>query len=230
MSGKMLTTLVIRSSVWLGLMGVAMFLSAGSWTWAPGWAFLAIFVFGSIGFCAWLIRRDPALLMSRLTPLEQSADQPWWDKLFLLGFIAFWFVWLGLMAADNARWHLSPVPLWLQVVGGLLIVAGFAVTMPVFAANSFAAPVVRVQEERKQRVIDSGPYAWVRHPMYAAASLYLIGMPLMLGAWWGLIGTAMFMIGVSIRAIGEENKLKRELPGYADYMSRVRYRLVPGIF
>lgn len=230
MSGKMWAMLVIRSSIWLGLMGVVMFLAAGSWTWIPGWAFLAIFVFGSIGFCAWLIRRDPALLMSRLTPLEQSAGQPWWDRVFLLVFIGFWFVWIGLMAVDNARWHFSPVPLWLQVVGGVMIVLGFIATIPVFAANSFAAPVVRIQEDRKQHVIDTGPYAWVRHPMYAAATLYLIGMPLMLGAWWGLAGTAAFLIGVSIRSIGEENKLKRELPGYAEYMSRVRYRLIPGLF
>src|SRR6185312_5819499 len=99
MSGKMLTMLVVRSGVWLGLMGVVLFLSAGSWTWAPGWAFLAIFVVGSIAFCAWLIKRDPALLMSRLTPLEQDAGQLWWDRIFLLVFIGFWFVWLGLMAA-----------------------------------------------------------------------------------------------------------------------------------
>jgi protein-S-isoprenylcysteine O-methyltransferase Ste14 len=102
--------------------------------------------------------------------------------------------------------------------------------VPVFAANTFAAPVVRIQSERNQRVIDTGPYALVRHPMYAAALLYLVGMPLLLGSWYGLIGTVIFAMGISARAVQEERKLQRELPGYADYITRVRYRLIPGIW
>ena len=159
-------------------------------------------------------------------PLARDG-QPWWDRLFLVGFIAFWFVWLAFMGADAARFHWSQMPPWLGILGALLVITGFAATMPVFAANSFAAPSVTLQSGRGQHVIDSGPYALVRHPMYAAAMLYLVGLPLMLGSWYGLIGSAAFIVGVSFRAVGEERKLARELPGYAEYMTRVPWRLVP---
>ena len=225
----MIFKIVVQSSAWIGFMALWLFLPAGNWFWPQGWAFIAIFSIGSAAFVAWLIKRDPALLASRMD-VSARKDQPWWDRLFLFGFIAFWFLWLAFMAVDAQRWHWSHMPLWLEVTGGLLIVAGFAAVMPVFAANSFAAPVLTVQGERGQRVIDSGPYALVRHPMYAVSALYLVGMPLLLGSWLGLIGTATLLIGVSFRAVGEERKLARELPGYGDYMARVRWRLVPYVW
>jgi protein-S-isoprenylcysteine O-methyltransferase Ste14 len=225
----MMLKIFVQSAAWIGFMALWLFLPAGNWGWVQGWAFIAIFTVGSTLFVAWLIQRDPALLASRMD-VSARAGQPWWDRVFLFGFIAFWFCWLAFMAAETQRWHWSHMPAWLEAFGGLLIVAGFAATMPVFAANSFAAPVIAVQGERAQRVIDSGPYALVRHPMYAASALYLIGMPLLLGSWYGLLGTAAFLIGVSLRAIGEEQKLARELPGYAAYMARVPWRLVPYVW
>lgn len=225
----MLLKIVVQTTLWLGAMALPLFLGAGRWDWLEGWAFVAIFGIGSAVFVAWLLPRDPALLASRMD-VSARADQPWWDKLFLFGFILFWFAWLAFMAADAERWHWSHVPIWLKVAGGLLVIAGFSATVPVFAANSFAAPVVEVQTDRHQRVIDTGPYALVRHPMYAAAALYLTGLPLMFGSWYGLIGTLAFMLGVSWRAVGEERKLARELPGYAAYMARVRWRLVPYVW
>jgi protein-S-isoprenylcysteine O-methyltransferase Ste14 len=222
----MLPRITAQTVVWIGAMAVPLFLGAGDWGWTQGWAFVVLFGAESALFIAWLIRRDPALLESRMHPLAKEG-QPWWDRLFLLGFIAFWFFWLAFMAADAHRWRWSHVPGWLEIFGALLVAGGFAATMPVFAANSFAAPTINVQNERGQHVIDTGPYALVRHPMYAAAMLYLIGIPLLLGSWFGLIGSATFVVGVSFRAMGEERKLARELPGYADYMARVPWRLVP---
>jgi protein-S-isoprenylcysteine O-methyltransferase Ste14 len=89
---------------------------------------------------------------------------------------------------------------------------------------------VRIQAERKQRVIDTGPYAFVRHPMYAAALLYLVGMPLLLGSWYGFLLVPVIVAGLAPRAVFEERLLERDLPGYADYMRRVRYRLIPGLW
>lgn len=222
----LLLKIVVQTTAWIGAMAVCLFVGAGNWRWTGGWAFVAIFTIGSALFVGWLLKRDPALLASRMD-VSARASQPWWDRVFLFGFIAFWFAWLAFMAADAERWHWSHVPAWLAVTGGLLIIAGFAATIPVFAANSFAAPVIEIQEGRGQRVIDTGPYALVRHPMYAAAALYLIGIPLLLGSWLGFIGSAVFLIGVSWRAIGEEKTLARELPGYGAYMERVRWRLIP---
>jgi protein-S-isoprenylcysteine O-methyltransferase Ste14 len=202
---------------------------AGNWQWAQAWAFLSIFAVGSCAFGAWLLRRDPALLASRLGPLVQKG-QPMWDRIFLLAFILIWCGWLVLMALDAQRWHTSAVPPALNIVGGALMIAGFLATMLVFRENSFAAPVVRVQAEREQRLIDTGPYAVVRHPMYASAVLYLAGMPLLLGSWYGLLILPLMILGIAPRAVFEERLLKRELPGYADYMKRVRYRLIPGVW
>jgi protein-S-isoprenylcysteine O-methyltransferase Ste14 len=226
---KLMTRLVIQTSVWIGCMGLLLFLAAGDWQWRQGWAFIAIFVLGSLGFSAWLIRHDPALLESRLGPLSEPG-QPLWDKIFLGLFILVWLGWLMLMGLDAARWRTSDMPVWLNIVGGVLVLAGFLATMLVLRENTFAAPVVRVQAERKQRLIDTGPYAYIRHPMYAAAILYLIGMPLLLGSWYGLLVVPLFIVGLAPRAIFEERLLKRELPGYADYMNRVRYRLIPGLW
>lgn len=226
---KLLLSLVVKTALWFGLMGALLFAAAGDWGWPQGWAFIAIYVLGSILFCSWLMRRDPALLAARLGPLSQRG-QPLWDKLFLFAFILVWFGWLALMGLDARRWKTSHMPPWLNGAGAVLIIAGFLATMRVFRENSFAAPVVRLQSERGQHVIDTGPYALVRHPMYASALLYLIGMPLLLGSWYGLLVMPLFLAGLMPRAVAEENMLKQRLPGYADYMTRVRYRLIPGIW
>jgi protein-S-isoprenylcysteine O-methyltransferase Ste14 len=112
----------------------------------------------------------------------------------------------------------------------LLMAAGFAGVMRVFRENSFAAPVVRIQSEREQRVIDTGPYAVVRHPMYAMGLLYIVGIPLLLGSWLGLAAAPLFLIGLVPRSLMEERILRRDLPGYGDYMARVRFRLIPEIW
>src|SRR5690242_959230 len=226
----MIVRTALISALWIGLMGVCLFLAAGDWTWPQGWAFIAIYFFGSLGFGAYYARRDPALLKSRMEPLKDKGA-PWWDRAFLLTFVTIWFLWLIFMGMDAGRWHLAaPMPVAVNVIGGLLIVAGFLATLAVFNVNSFAEPTVRLQSDRGQHVIDTGPYALVRHPMYASAILYLFGMPLLLGSTWGLLVPPLFIIAVSLRAIGEENKLARELPGYADYMNRVPYRLVPFVW
>jgi protein-S-isoprenylcysteine O-methyltransferase Ste14 len=226
----MILRTAITSALWIGLMGLCLLVAAGNWAWPQGWAFIAIYFFGSIGFAAYYAKRDPALLKSRMEPLKDKGA-PWWDRVFLLTFIAIWFLWLIFMGVDAGRWHLTaPVPVAVNVIGGLLIVAGFLATLAVFNVNSFAEPTVRLQSDRGQHVIDTGPYALVRHPMYASAILYLFGMPLLLGSTWGLLVPPLFIIAVSLRAIGEENKLARELPGYADYMTRVPYRLVPFVW
>jgi len=227
--GNLLLRLCLQTGVWLAIMAGLLLGGAKNAAWPQGLIYLAIFTLGSVVFGARLLKRDPGLLAARLGALNQKG-QPLWDKLFLLVFIGFFLGWLWLMARDAQVWRLSHMPMWLNVAGGLLVLAGFAGVMRVFRENSFAAPVVRVQAEREQRVIDTGPYAHVRHPMYAAMLLYLTGMPLLLGSWLGLVGAAVIMLAMARRAVGEEGVLARELAGYAAYRTRVRYRLIPGIW
>jgi protein-S-isoprenylcysteine O-methyltransferase Ste14 len=118
----------------------------------------------------------------------------------------------------------------LQALGLAMYLLSTGFIMWVFHENSFAAPVVKVQAERHHRVISSGPYAWVRHPMYSSVMLFFIGTPLLLGSWWGLAMAPLFAVLFAIRARIEERTLLASLPGYADYTTRVRYRLVPGLW
>jgi protein-S-isoprenylcysteine O-methyltransferase Ste14 len=105
-----------------------------------------------------------------------------------------------------------------------------AFIMWVFRENSFAAPVVKVQSARAHRVVSTGPYALVRHPMYSGIMLFFVGVPLLLGSWWGVAIALLFIVLFAIRARIEERALIDGLPGYADYAARVRYRLVPGVW
>lgn len=228
-TGNLLLRLCLQTGVWLAIMAGLLLGGAKNALWPQGLIYLAIFTLGSVVFGARLFKRDPGLLAARLGALNQKG-QPFWDKVFLPIFIGAFLVWMWLMARDAQVWRLSHMPVWLNVMGGVLVLAGYAGVMRVFRENSFAAPVVRVQAERQQRVIDTGPYAHVRHPMYAAMLLYLTGLPLLLGSWWGLAGAAVIALAMARRAVAEEGVLAHELAGYADYRSRVRYRLIPGIW
>jgi len=219
----------LQTGIFLAVMAALLFSGAGSWRWPQAWAFLAIFAIGSGVFGVWLLNRDPALLAARLGSFSQKG-QPLWDKLFLFLFMALWLGWLWLMGRDARVWHLSSLPPWLNLAGGLMLIAGFFGVARVFQENSFAAPVIRVQSERAQQVIDTGPYAWVRHPMYAWALLYMFGTPLLLGSWLGLAVACLMVIGLARRAMLEEQMLRRDLTGYDQYMTRVRFRLIPGIW
>ena len=157
-------------------------------------------------------------------------DQKPWDRLFLVGVAVGYAAWLAAMAWDARRAPWSHVPLWAQVAGGALIVASYLGIAWVFRTNSFAAPVIKIDAGRKQTVISTGPYVYVRHPMYAFALWQFVGGPLMLGSWWGLAGATLFTLAIAGRTLGEEKMLRAELAGYEDYTRRVRWRFVPGIW
>src|SRR5262249_1768899 len=143
---------------------------------------------------------------------------------FVIGFYA----WLAFMSHDAARTGFHAMPVSLQILGFLVIVINGAGTWWTFRENAFAAPVVKIQEN--QRVIDTGPYAFVRHPMYASALFLFLGVPLLLGSWMGLAFSLLFIAGLAWRTVREEHTLRTELPGYEAYAARVRYRFVPGVW
>ena len=129
-----------------------------------------------------------------------------------------------------ANLQASDVPLALQMLGLAMYLLSTGFIMWVFRVNSFAAPVVKVQTERHHHVISSGPYAWVRHPMYSGVMLFFFGAPLLVGSWWGVLIAPLFAVLFAARAGIEERALAAGLPDYADYAARVRYRLVPGVW
>jgi protein-S-isoprenylcysteine O-methyltransferase Ste14 len=224
----MIRRLLIQNVIWIVGMGALLFASAGTLLWPAAWVFLGTMAVLGLVSGLWLARIDPALLAERMNPMMQGA-QPASDKIFMVvfGFAALsWFILIGL----ERRANVSDMPVALQTLGLLLLVLSTGFVLWVMRENSFAAPVIKIQTERGHRVIDSGPYAWVRHPMYSGTILFFAGMPLLLGSWWGLIMAPLFVVLFGFRARLEERALVAGLPGYADYLTRVRYRLIPGIW
>jgi len=221
---KALTVLVMSFL----LMALILFLAAGTLLWPAGWIYL-ILLFGwlLVGIVL-LLKYNPGLLEERLS-LSQP-NQKAWDRIFLLLFELFLFAWLVLMALDAVRFHWSQMPLALQVVGAIALVASFILISLTFRENAFLSPTVRIQQERGQTVISTGPYHYVRHPMYAGGLLLFLGTPLLLGSWYGLLLVLIMIPAGAVRAVLEERMLREVLPGYAAYMAQVKYRLIPYVW
>lgn len=223
----MLLNLIARSV--LGTIGFALllFLPAGTIDWPEAWVFLAIFIVSGVGIGLWLLRTNPALLAARMAPMMGKAQRPR-DRALMAAIMAVFFSWYAFIAFDARRFHWSQVPVWLEAVGALLIVISFLGNITVLKANSFASVEVRIQPG--QTVVSTGPYAVVRHPMYAYVLPMFVGTPLLLGSFWGLVWLLAMVPLMGWRAVGEEAVLLDGLPGYRDYAARVRYRLIPGIW
>ena len=208
------------------LFAALIFWPAGTFAYWQGWLFLGIFAATTIGFTVYLAIYDKPLLERRMKAGPQY-EREWSQKIIVsLVFIAF-FASIVLPAFDY-RYHWSPIAPWVSILGNVLIVLSFVFIFRVVRVNSFAASNIRV--EQAQKVIDTGPYAHVRHPMYAGAIWLFIGIPLALGSWWSL-GLVVPVIPVLLwRLLDEERVLQRDLPGYAEYMRRVRFRLIPFVW
>jgi protein-S-isoprenylcysteine O-methyltransferase Ste14 len=224
----MIAKLLLQNTIVVIAMGALLFAAAGSLDWPAAWVMLIVSAILGPACGLWLAKTDPALLAERMRPTFQ-ADQPAADKIFMLVFFLVLLLWLVAIGLDR-RANASDVPLLLQALGLAMYLLSIAFIMWVFRENSFAAPVVKVQAARHQRVISSGPYAFVRHPMYSGVMLYFLGIPLLLGSWWGVAIAPAFAVLFAIRARIEERALVEGLPDYADYAARVRYRLVPGLW
>ena len=226
---KLIPKLLLQIVLMLVVFAGVMFGAAGTLDWPTGWAYLALFAVVTLVISLWLASIDPGLLAERMKAPVQKGQKPW-DRVFLLVLAVVYFGWLALMAWDARRMAWSHVAVWVQVAGGVLIVASYLGIAWVYRTNSFAAPVIKIQTERHQTVVSTGPYAFVRHPMYAFALLQFVGGPLMLGSWWGLAGALPITLAVAVRTVGEEKMLRTELQGYEDYARRVRWRYAPGIW
>lgn len=224
----MIAKWLLQTFVWILGFAVLLFVPAGTLHWPGAWAFLAFMVVTGLACGGWLAKNNPGLLAERMkSPIQ--ADQPADDKKLLAVFFAVNLIWMIAMGFDE-RFHPGQMPLTLQALGLALLIASSAFIMWVFIVNTFAAAIVKVQSERGHHVISSGPYAYVRHPMYTGGVLFMIGASLLIGSWWGVAISPIFAILFAVRTRIEERTLTTGLPGYADYASRVRYRLVPGVW
>src|SRR5262245_49296726 len=217
---------------WLALaalavvMGLLLFVPAGTIRYWQAWVYLSLFIGASALTTLYLIRKDPALLQRRMSGGPTAEKRPVQKFIMLctsIGFIA-----LLVVPALDHRFGWSTVPLGVVVAGNVLAAIGFCVIALVYRENTFSSATIEVAED--QRVISTGPYAIVRHPMYAGGSLYLLGTPLGLGSYWGLVPIAATMPFLIWRLFDEEAFLVRNLLGYSEYQRRVRHRLVPFVW
>lgn len=225
----MIAKLIVQTLVVYGLMAALLLGAAGTWRWPQAWVFIIEMMASGIAIGLWLARYDPGLLAERMSsPLQRG--QAAGDKVLLLCLFIAWPAWLVFMALDAARFEWSHLPAWTQVAGALLILVAMYAFYCTFRENSFAAPVVKIQKERGQTVVTTGPYSLVRHPMYAGGSLLFFAIPMLLGSGYGLALAPAWVILLMLRIPLEERVLRENLAGYGDYMKRVRYRLVPGVW
>ncbi len=222
----------LNAQAWLSLvflavvMGLLLFIPAGTIRYWQAWVYLSIFMGASLLTTLYLMKNDPALLKRRMRG-GPTAEKRRKQKLIMLctsiGFIA-----LLVVPALDHRFRWSAMPLSYVSAGDVLVVIGFYFIFLVYKENPFTSATIEVAED--QKVISTGPYAIVRHPMYASALLYLVGTPLALGSFWGLLPLLAMIPFLIWRLYDEESLLAINLSGYTEYQKKVRHRLIPFIW
>ncbi len=205
------------------ILGLFLFIPAWTLNYWQAWVFILVFTTCVNAIGVYLSIKDPALLERRKKvgpAAEQSMAQRIIMSIALTSIVA-----LLVFCALDRRFSWTPAPAYISLVGDVLVASGLLLNLLVFKANSFGGSTVQTFEA--QTVITTGPYALIRHPMYAGVLVMMIGVPLALGSWGGLVILALVLPGLIWRILDEENLLKKELPGYTEYTQKVRYRLIP---
>ena len=213
------------------ILGVAILLLwlSGNWRWVEGWIFDICWVSLLAAIFLWLYYKDPALLAERMR-LPGSGGESRADMAIVIGVKLGWIAWIVLPPLD-VRFGWTPrLPLWSEICGGVLLLAGSCFMFRAFTDNTYLSQLVRIQSERGQRVVDTGVYGLVRHPMYLGASLLFVGGALLLGSVLGLVVALAEVLLFVLRIFVEEKLLARDLEGYVAYREKVRYRLVPHVW
>lgn len=223
------TELIIRLILTAVGFGVMLFLPAGTLDWPAAWVYLVLLFSFTIGISVWLSRFNPELLEERMRGVGKPGQKSW-DKVFIAVLIPVFFGWYVVMALDAVRFSWSQLPQWLQLTGAGVLLASFYIFYLTFRENTYLSPAVRIQTDRGQTVVSTGPYRHVRHPMYAGFILFTVATALLLGSAFGLLGALVLNALIAWRAGREEQVLRRELAGYGEYMARVKYRFFPYIW
>jgi protein-S-isoprenylcysteine O-methyltransferase Ste14 len=216
-----------RLAATLVILAVLLFAPAGSITWMRGWLFLLVFtaLMGAGILYFWRVNPEMFAVRSRVHP----GTKPW-DRV-LIGFLFLAMLAIPPVAGlDDGQFHWSHISWPVVLLGYVLLIGGMVLIGWAETVNPFFEPGVRIQTERGHRVVDTGPYAIVRHPGYVAASFMFAGFALSLGSRWALIPAGFGSLVLVLRTIWEDRTLHAELPGYAAYARRVRFRLIPGVW
>ncbi len=220
---KLLLSALTKFLCGLILVGALLFWPAGSFAFAGGWIFIGLLFIPMLILGAVLLIKSPELLQKRLDAKEKENTQKGVvalsGLLFLVGFI---------IAGLDYRFAWSHVPTWLVIVASVILLISYALYAEVMRENAYLSRTVEVQEG--QQVVDTGLYGIVRHPMYAVTLWLFLSIPVVLGSWWSLLCFAPYAAVIILRIHNEEKVLTRSLPGYAEYKTRVKYRLIPFVW
>jgi protein-S-isoprenylcysteine O-methyltransferase Ste14 len=218
----------VSLAVTLLVMGVALFFSAGTLQWAHGLWFMAVFLLFTLIAMTWLWRVNPEIFVARRRPTGPGTKG--WDLVLLWILLGSYFATLIVAALDDGRFHWAPAPPWAVLVGYALLLVGYLGSGWAQAVNRHFEPSVRIQSDRDHHVITTGPYAYVRHPGYIFGIILTFGIALALGSLWALLPALLIVVVLAIRTNLEDETLRRELPGYAEFAARVRYKWILGIW
>ena len=220
-------SLVVRMT----LFAIALMWPAGTWWWWEAWALVGLWTVFGVVMTKYLLRHDPALLAERLKLVPLHKDQKSWDKaLMLLFFIAGIGLYL-IPGFDVVRYEWSePLPEWMRVLAMIVHIPCFLFLGWVMRENTFLSQVVKIDEARGHQVITTGPYAWVRHPMYTVVIVLLFAVPVALGSRFALVLALFLTLLLIVRTHFEDRTLHAELEGYPEYAKQTPYRLIPGIW
>jgi protein-S-isoprenylcysteine O-methyltransferase Ste14 len=209
------------------VLALFLFLPAGTWAWPRGWLFVLVFLLAMTLTALYLWRVNPEIFAAR-SRIHEGTKR--WDRLLLAVLFPAMAAIVLVAALDDGRFHWSHIPWWACGLGYALLLAGMGITAWAQAVNKFFEPGVRIQADRGHRVIDTGPYAIVRHPGYVGACLLFVGTALSLGSFWALIPAGLASLLLLLRTRWEDRTLQAELAGYQEYTQRVRSRWIPGVW
>ncbi|MEW5872535.1 MAG: isoprenylcysteine carboxylmethyltransferase family protein [Chloroflexota bacterium] len=225
--GRRLASFTLRLGLFLLIFMAALFLPAGRLDWWQGWLLVGGFILLVTIFSLWMRRRDPDLVRERT---HMAENVKWWDKAIMGAYTLLLLALMIVAGLDAGRYQWSAPPAWTQALGWLGFLACFALVWWAQATNTYAARYVRIQDDRGHQVVSAGPYHYIRHPMYAAIILLMVCIPLGLGSLWALLPGGLIAALFVLRTALEDRTLQEELPGYAEYAAKVRFRLLPGIW
>jgi protein-S-isoprenylcysteine O-methyltransferase Ste14 len=229
-SGKPLLTaltLVLRVLAVLFFLGLLLFVPAGRLGWPEAWIFIGAYGLFLGGYAVWSLLKDPAQLAERSRVAQNVKG---WDRVIITAYTLLLLVTFVISGLDAGRFHWAPVPLPIEIAAWIGQAAAGGLIFWVVATNTYLSRLARIQGDRGQVVVTSGPYRFVRHPMYAGIIVLFICVPISLGSGWGLLpGIAIGLLFV-FRTFKEDQMLRHELAGYEAYAQKVRYRLVPGVW
>jgi len=209
------------------ILAAALFIPAGRLAWLEAWIYLVVHYLLALMTAIWMLRTNPELAQERTQPGKNVKH---WDQTIVAINLTLTLALYIVIGLDAGRFGWSAVPWSVRLLGLLGFIPAFGLPVGAARANAFLSSRVRIQEDRGHQVVDSGPYRYVRHPMYVGMMFFDISLPLLLGSWWGMVvGGAMIVI-VFVRTALEDRTLQAELPGYVEYTRKVKYRLIPGIW